>query len=48
MDPYWSPEATMLWISLDRATAANGALCFLPGTQLEARREAADRRRLWG
>ena len=41
MDPYWSPEATMLWISLDRATAANGALCFLPGTQLEARREAA-------
>ena len=41
MDPYWSAEATMLWISLDRATAANGALCFLPGTQLEARREAA-------
>ena len=31
----------MLWISLDAATASNGALCFLPGTHLQARREAS-------
>lgn len=30
----------MLWVSLDAADATNGALCFLPGTQREARREA--------
>ena len=41
MDPYWSDQATMLWISLDAATASNGALCFLPGTHLQARREAS-------
>ena len=30
----------MLWVSLDAADATTGALCFLPGTQREARREA--------
>eukprot|EP01050_Picozoa_sp_SAG11_P027599 SAG11_NODE_7053_length_1202_cov_1.263826_2_plen_231_part_00 len=39
-DPYWSEQATMVWLSLDATSAANGALCFLPGTQREARREA--------
>ena len=26
MDPYWSPQATMVWIALDRADQANGAV----------------------
>jgi phytanoyl-CoA hydroxylase len=40
MDPYWDERATMLWISLDAATPNNGALCFLPGTHKQAKREA--------
>ena len=41
MDPYWAADATMVWISLDAATAQNGALCFLPGTQRQANSSTA-------
>ena len=36
-DPYRSPDATMLWIALDDATAHNGCLYFLPGTHRRSR-----------
>jgi phytanoyl-CoA hydroxylase len=35
-DPFYSAQATMLWIALDDATLQNGCLYFLPGTHKES------------
>ncbi|MEE3257988.1 MAG: phytanoyl-CoA dioxygenase family protein [Candidatus Latescibacterota bacterium] len=37
MDPYHSPQATMLWIALDDSTLQNGCLYFLPGSHQTSR-----------
>ena len=37
MDPYYSAQATMLWIALDDATLQNGCLYFLPGSHKTSR-----------
>jgi ectoine hydroxylase-related dioxygenase (phytanoyl-CoA dioxygenase family) len=37
MDPFYSPQATMLWIALDDATLQNGCLYFLPGSHQTSR-----------
>ncbi len=41
MDPFYSPQATMLWIALDDATLQNGCLYFLPGSHLTARNDVS-------
>ncbi|MCC6681023.1 MAG: phytanoyl-CoA dioxygenase family protein [Phycisphaeraceae bacterium] len=41
-NPYWSfnsPQSISIWIALEPATAYNGCMCFLPGTQRMARFE---------
>ncbi len=41
-NPYWSfdsPQSLSIWVALDDATLANGALFYLPGTQRSARFE---------
>lgn len=41
MDPFYSHQATMLWIALDDATRQNGCLYFLPGSHKTSRFDKA-------
>ncbi len=37
MDPFYSEQATMLWVALDDVTIQNGCLYFLPGSHRTSR-----------